>query len=142
MRSRRAERDARFPAKRVYGVTAVDPLAQRWESQVVLFADSQEVAQARLHQAGFFHRNSEPIPAEELVAEEFAFARATPSQVYLRRGHDFGWSRWYALPPDYVHPPKGSASGADLLPGEPGQPADEFSSPRWKPSSLRPTTDP
>lgn len=141
VRARRDERAVRFAAQRVYGATVVDPLAQTWESQVVLFAESPEAAQARLQQAGFFARNSQLMRAEDLESEEFAFTETRPAELFLRRGHDFGWSRWYPLPPDYVHASKGSASAADLLPGEPAQPADEFSSPRWRPSSLRPTTD-
>lgn len=131
-RARRDEQAVRYPAQRVYGVTIVDPLAQTWESQVVLFAESPEAAQVRLQQAGFFPRNSQPMLADELESEDFAFMETQPAQVFLRRGHDFGWSRWYPLPPNYVHPPKGSASATDLLPGEPFQPADEFSSPRWR----------
>ena len=117
-------------------------MAQTWESQAIVFATSPDEARVLFEEVGFFKRNSRPIEPDKLVGEEFASAKAQPSQVFLRRGHDFGWSRWYPLPAGYVHPPKGSIRGLNsdpdwLLPGEPPQPADEFASPRWDPSPLR-----
>ena len=115
-------------------------MAQTWQSQVILFATSPEQARATFQEAGFFKRNSSEIDAKKLAVEDVSFAEERPGQIFLRRGHDFGWSRWYPLPPGYVHPPKSVAArdaSAGLLPGEPERPADEFSSPRWKPSPLR-----
>ena len=143
-RARRDERQARFPAARVYGLTVEDPMAQTWESQAIVFATSPDEARVLFQEAGFFKRNSQPIEPDKLAGEEFEPTKAQPSQVFLRRRHDFGWSQWYALPTGYVHPPKGSVKGPSsdwLLPGEPALPADEFSSPRWRPSPLRADPD-
>jgi len=115
-------------------------MAQTWRSQVIVFASSPGEARATFQHAGFFKRNSAPIEAEKLSGDEFSFAAAQPLQVFLRRRHDFGWSRWYPLPPGYVHPPKNVAArdaSAGRLPGEPLLPADEFTSRRWRPSPLR-----
>lgn len=115
-------------------------MAQTWESQVILFATSPDQAHATFQEAGFFKRNSSEIDAKKLPLEDVSIAEERPGQIFLRRGHDFGWSRWYPLPPGYVHPPKSVAArdaSVGRLPGEPERPADEFSSPRWKPSPLR-----
>lgn len=143
-RARREERHSQFPASRVYGLTVEDPMAQTWESQAIVFATSPDEARTLLQGAGFFKRNSQPIETDKLADEEFEVAKTEPLQVFLRRGHDFGWSRWYRLPIGYVHPPMSSVKGPSsdwLLPGEPPNPADEFLSPRWRPSPLRPGSD-
>ncbi|WP_336031894.1 hypothetical protein [Geodermatophilus sp. FMUSA9-8] len=141
VRARRDERQSQFTASRVYGLTVEDPMAQTWESQAIVFATSPDEARALFQAIGFLKRNSQPIEANKLADKEFTVAKAQPLQVFLRRGHDFGWSRWYPLPAGYVHPPRGSVRGLGanwLLPGEPPDPADEFSSPRWRPSPRRP----
>lgn len=144
VRARRARAAAGTPTARVHVLVVVDPVAQRWESQVAFFADSPEAARARQERAGFFRRNSRPLPSAEAAAEEFGFATDTPSAMFLRRGHDFGWSRWYELPEDYEHPPQGTVArdvGAFLLPGEPVDAAEEFLSHRWSRSPLKGEAD-
>lgn len=70
-RARRDEREARFPASRVYGLTVEDPMAQMWESQAIVFATSPDEARVLFQEVGFFKRNSQPIEPDELAAAEF-----------------------------------------------------------------------
>ena len=133
-RSQARARRGQVPAARVHGLTVVDPAAQTWQSQVVCWAPSPEVARELQRAAGFAKGNSEPLPADRTSGPEFAFAADSPGQLFLRRGHDTGFSRWYALPAGYDH--RGGDAGR-LLPGEPASPAEEFESPRFFSGPMR-----
>lgn len=81
----RATRRARRPtpiANRVYGLTVEDAGADNWESQVVFFAESADQAIAQQKAAGFFKRNSVPMPAEQAQSPGFAVAAETPGRMY------------------------------------------------------------
>lgn len=120
-RAERRERRACVPGARVYGLLVEDAGSDSWASQVIYFAESDQAATVRRHQAGFFKRNSQSMSPGEALAEEFAFAADQPGEMFLRRWQADGWGRWYPLPADYQHPPQDLAARSPeirRLPGE------------------------
>lgn len=119
-RSERRARRAAVPEARVYGLDVVDAGAGMWRSEVVYHAATAQEADERRRAAGFSKRNSSPMPADQALADEYAFAAEQPNEMFLRR--DEGrWTPWLVLPPGYTHPPQGAAARdpeVRRLPGE------------------------
>lgn len=127
-RARQAD-SSRPHTVKAYGFAVDDPLAQRWESQVVFIAASPGEAERRREQLGLTEKRSRPLSDEELEAGRVYLASQGGGSAYLRRHHDKGWTRWYELPSTYSHPGRSEALSAApelFLPGEPRDPRGEF----------------
>ncbi len=113
--TRAERRAARQPdGPHVHGLTILDAGAQGWVSWVVFFARDAEDAIQRRRTLGLHKRveRQHPFPSEQdnIPAEARRLAEAHPDQAFMSQHNDDGWSPWFALPPNYVHPSQGRAA--------------------------------